>query len=164
MMYSPSQTYNRRGYYLAAGVVGAVLIAVFLPPFLSETAAGLIRGAFSTLCHQLPDRTMMIGGQTLAVCHRCVGIYAGIVAAAILFPLLVRWNEELVRFAGPIILIALLVPGVDWLGEVVGLWHNSPASRTITGFVFGFPAGYYFTLGVCGVTAPRSTAATSPSA
>lgn len=164
MTYRPSQTYNRRGYVLAAGVVGAVLIAVFLPPFLGETAAGMIRGAFNTLCHQLPDRTMAIGGRAVAVCHRCVGIYAGIVAAAILFPALVRWNEDLVRFAGPIILIALLVPGVDWLGEVVGLWHNSSASRTITGFVFGFPAGYYFTLGVCGVTAPRSTAATAPSA
>ena len=158
MPYGPSQAYNRAGYLVAVAVGAAVLIAVFMPPLLGDGAASVIRAAFTTLCHQLPDRTMHIGGEAIAACHRCVGIYAGIVGSALVYPLLVRHHRFFVRHAGPVILLSLVIPGGDWLGEVVGLWQNTPLSRTSTGFVFGFAAGYYFTLGVCGVMAGRTPA------
>jgi hypothetical protein len=32
---------------------------------------------------------------------------------------------------------------VDWLGGVLGLWINTPASRFLTGGFFGLVAGYF---------------------
>jgi uncharacterized membrane protein len=39
--------------------------------------------AFSTLCHHLPDRTLVLRGEAMCVCSRCAGLYAGLVLAAL---------------------------------------------------------------------------------
>ena len=46
--------------------------------------------------------------------------------------------------AGIIILLAAALPaGVDWIGDVMGWWTNTPASRMATGGIFGIIAGYF---------------------
>ena len=38
------------------------------------------------VCHQVPDRCFALGGHPLAVCGRCLGIYAGFAAGLALYP------------------------------------------------------------------------------
>jgi uncharacterized membrane protein len=51
-----------------------------------ELPTSLKRGidqAFSTLCHHLPDRTLVVRGEAMCVCSRCAGLYAGVASAAL---------------------------------------------------------------------------------
>jgi len=45
------------------------------------------RLVFSHLCHQEPARSWAPGGITLALCHRCAGVYIGAALTLLLFPL-----------------------------------------------------------------------------
>ncbi len=120
--------------------------------------------AFSFVCHQLPDRSPFIDGIQAAICHRCLGIYCGIFAGAVIFPFLDRWGLFLMRWAGAIIAVSLAVPGADWLGEVIGIWTNIPASRIITGAVFGITAGFYFARATMDIVRSRRSSEVVPSA
>lgn len=141
---SPAGRYWKHFSLVAAAVTGGALLLAMAPPFVGTAVGDAVMRAYSFVCHQLPDRSPALNGVQLAICHRCLGIYAGLVAASFAYPLLLRWDRKLMRFAAPIIVASLVVPGVDWLGGLLGLWVNSPASRIATGFVFGFTAGYYF--------------------
>ena len=52
-----------------------------------------------------------------------------------------RWDAALRRHLGPLLLLAALPAAVDWGGDLVGLWLNTPASRYVTGGLFGVVAG-----------------------
>ena len=97
---------------------------------------------FQAVCHQLPDRSFAVGGVPLALCHRCTGIAAGLVAGVFAVPLLGRGRRLLVRFERPLLMLALLLLAADWLLGVGGLWANTAATRFGTGFLFGVAAGY----------------------
>ncbi len=100
--------------------------------------------AFTTVCHQLPDRSPSVGGIPLAVCHRCYGIYWGIPVASFAY-LALRGRGPIPRKIAPYVLVASLIPIViDWSGDVLGIWANTPVSRMITGLVFGVVAGHFF--------------------
>ena len=98
---------------------------------------------FSTVCHQIPERSPFIDGVQLAVCHRCVGIYAALAAAPIAFLFFRRWDDLINRHARWFVLGAILVPGTDWLGDLLDLWTNTPLVRGLTGAVFGMTVGYF---------------------
>mgnify|MGYP001293279006 CR=1 FL=1 len=121
--------------------LGLVGLAV-LPPFVGETARGLVMQAFAGVCHQLPSRSPQIGGVALAVCDRCVGIYGGLALGVLGFATATRWHDAAYRHAGPVLAAALVPPVVDWIGPVLGLWANAPLSRAVTGAFFGVAAGY----------------------
>ncbi len=139
---------------IAVAVTGLVLVA-FLPPFVGPEAGGLIMSGFRKVCHQLPSRSFHIGETQVALCHRCVGIYAAIPVAALLFGALRRWDGFVSR--RPVLTIgASLVPiALDWGADVIGIWSNTPTSRLVSGAAFGVVAGYFLARAV--VNAARST-------
>lgn len=57
---------------------------LFLTPFGGPHWAEGARLAFSPICHQEAARSPFFAGEQLAVCHRCSGIYAGLLAGALL--------------------------------------------------------------------------------
>ena len=61
---------------------GLITALAFVPALGPSTFATIVRGSFAGLCHQLPERSFSIGGHTLAVCHRCTGIYSGLAIGA----------------------------------------------------------------------------------
>lgn len=143
-MRESNRSFFRRLPLVALILSGAVLFAAMLPPFLGERAASFLTGGFALVCHQLPDRSPTIDGVQMAVCHRCFGIYFGLFLAALVFPFLVRYSRMLMRHAGIVIVLSLAPASIDWMGDVLGLWANTPLSRVATGLVFGAAAGFYF--------------------
>jgi uncharacterized membrane protein len=141
---------------MGCGVVGAV----WLPPLIEEPVRSMVMGAFSGLCHQLPARSLHVGGTPLAVCDRCLGIYTGLLLGVILLPLVSRRARRLHRNAGLAIAISLVPLAIDWLGPVVGGWSNGPVSRVATGGLFGAVAGLLVTYAV--VSAGRRSVETAP--
>lgn len=113
------------------------------PPFVSDGLADGIRAAFAWLCHQLPDRTLHLGGQPVALCHRCLGMLAGLAAGVALAPVapaVVRgWVDA--RQQARVLLAAAVPVAADWLLGAAGVWANTPASRGLTGALFGLAAG-----------------------
>lgn len=128
----------------AVATVGVLLVGAVLPVALPADAAEAVRAAFRTVCHQIPERTFHVGGQPLAVCHRCLGIYAGLAAgAALVLPL----RHRAQRWAGldRWVLLAAIVPaGLDWGLDVIGLGSNTVATRVATGLWLGLLVGFVF--------------------
>lgn len=91
--------------------------------------------AFHPLCHQIPERALVIWGVPMLVCSRCAGIYAG-VALGVLRPLPMRWLPHAPR----LLAIATTAMVVEVVAQDVGLhppWH---VTRTSTGIAFGWVA------------------------
>lgn len=134
----PSPFY-RNGILLSSGLLTLVAL-VLLPPFVSAGAAETVMAAFAPVCHQLPGRSPHIEGTALAVCHRCFGAYAGLFMGSLVF--LFSSGRSMPSIRPVLLLIVAALPGViDWSGDVLGLWTNSPISRIITGGWFGVLAG-----------------------
>lgn len=106
---------------LLAGCLAALPLLAPVAMAQGAAAAGaLIHAAFSAVCHQLPERSFGLWGQPVAVCHRCLGLYAGGFVGLMLLPWLPRlrgWLFErprrLVWFSIPLVLDVAL-PFDSW--------------------------------------------------
>lgn len=140
---------RRQASRVWGGALAVVLIWVFAivtPPVLSATgeagAAAPFYDFFSFLCHQMPARSFHLLEHQFAVCSRCFGVYFGLLAGLVAYPILrgVDNIEPLPRFW----LFASMVPiGIDWSLGVFGIWDNNHASRFITGSILGFACAVY---------------------
>jgi uncharacterized membrane protein len=117
-------------------VCGSTLIAPVLAAHSHDIAAGFIYLCFSPVCHQIPDRCYRLSGHTLAVCHRCFGIYLGLLLGSLApqryFSYFLSHRRRrcwAIACAVPLILDALL----PW----TGFWTSTAASRFSTGLLFG---------------------------
>lgn len=133
-----------------------LVILATLPPLVSPAWRALLMQVFSGACHQITERSPAIGGIPLAVCHRCYGIYAGLAIAPLLYLGIAARSALLSRYAVIILFCALMPAAIDWLLGVTGLWRNSPASRLLTGTLFGIVAGMYVVRALT-QTIPRRT-------
>jgi len=131
------------GWSLAFVGSTILLVLATMPALVGEGFRTLLMLAFSGACHQIAERSPHLAGVQLAVCHRCYGIYLALPLASVAFLYLRRWDARLNRLAPVLICVALMVPGVDWLGDVFGLWQNTAPSRLLTGAFFGLVAGYF---------------------
>ncbi len=136
---------NRKwiGWLLAAVAVWTVFGLALAPPFAGAGWRQAIMLGFSGSCHQIPARSPHVHGVALAVCDRCFGLYAALAAAPFLTLGLRPWNDWMQRHAKYLLLGGLIVPGVDWGGDIIGWWVNTPWSRGFTGAAFGTMAGYF---------------------
>ena len=94
---------------------------------------------FTNFCHQIPERSFTVFGYPTAVCARCLGLYAGMLAGALLYPLLGRKSMP----AGWVLLAAMAPLAVDGFASFVGLWDSGNTVRSATGFAFGLAIPYY---------------------
>ena len=98
--------------------------------------------SFSNVCHQIADRSPHIDGISLAVCHRCYGVYLGLPLAMLGFLMLIRLPAQ-TNTLRIILFSSLILLMIDWGAPLIGLWHNTPLTRMVTGLIFGLSAGYY---------------------
>jgi hypothetical protein len=73
--------------------VGVLLAA----PAMPEAGAAWLDAVGGIICHQLPERSFAIDGRQLPVCGRCLGLYAGAAAGALVAAAFFAWNDH--RFA-----------------------------------------------------------------
>ena len=119
-------------------IVGAPLAQANGHSFFALT----IYGAFSHVCHQIPDRSFFIAGHQFAVCARCTGLYAGFAAPALSYPLvrsLRRTDTPHRRW----LFVAALPLVVDFSLGFFGIWENTHLSRFLTGGLLGGAAVFY---------------------
>ena len=105
-------------------------------------------GGFAVVCHQISARAFHVAGEPLAVCARCLGLYAGALAGAALYPLAVR---PLARGEMPARawLVAAAVPtSVDFALGFFGVWENTHASRFLTASLLGAVLAFYVVPGL----------------
>ena len=111
---------------VATTVLGSVLLGPVLAHCKRPEAISMY-AAFSSVCHQQPERCWWLLDYPLAVCVRCLGFYVGAIAA-----LLAGW-----RFWGPAFVLAALSVLATWLGEWSGLMPFTPWLWFVTGFSLG---------------------------
>jgi uncharacterized membrane protein len=130
-----------RARLIAALLWGSLCALVFGAPLLSAHGrfpilASIAYLFFAPVCHQRPDRSFYLLGHPLAVCHRCSGIYIGLLAGCF-FPdrLLKRMTSSGNR---RILVLAASMPlTVDVVLDYFDLWSNGPLSRAASGLIFG---------------------------
>jgi len=91
---------------------------------------------FSTVCHQLPDRSFFVNGVQMAVNTRCFGIFAGLFFGWLFIPIA---GSKLHGKKWPIWLISLavIIQVVDYTGNFFQMWVNTNMSRFILGSTLG---------------------------
>ena len=126
------------------GAAGAVAFA-----WLPVAPSWQVRLLFAPLCHQQAERTLMLFGETMAVCSRCSGLYFGAAAATVLTALAVRslWWPRPVWF-----LLAIAPTAVDAMLPWAGLPQLALVPRHFLAWPAGFAAGWFFSLGVAAMT------------
>ena len=135
-----NQALNMRNWLGLLSLSGAVVLLASLPPFLALPWRFVMMESFSALCHQLPERSFHIHDASLAVCHRCYGIYLGLFGGSVFLTILpesVLKRRWLVRAT----MIALAIMCIDWILPFLDLGQNTMQSRFITGVLFGIAGG-----------------------
>lgn len=137
-------------------VLALVGVSPFLPGLLTHVGAGSLAapldGWFRFQCERDPVRMLAVG----AVCARCLGLYVGLGAGALVArPRLGGRRLELW------LALAVLAMLLDVASESLG-WRSAWAPlRLATGLVLGYPAGVAVIAGLDGWAAAERSAASS---
>jgi uncharacterized membrane protein len=128
----------------------AWLSAIFVAPYLMRRAPGaanFVYGLFSPVCHQIPARCLTFQGYPLAVCGRCLGIYAGFLAGLLLYPF-ARGFSRIALPSGRLFLALSIPIGLDFAGGLTGIVASPIGVRFATGILWGSILPFYFMAGV----------------
>jgi uncharacterized membrane protein len=153
------QTENHTPRFRAPGVLWGVVLLFMLmwmgmiigAPVAVESGhssfAFIIYGAFSNLCHQIPERSFHIFDHPFAVCSRCTGIYAGLTLGFLIYPVFrsLKKAESPARFW---LLLAPVPTGIDFMLNYMGLWANTHYSRLLTGAILGLGCAFFIVPGL----------------
>lgn len=134
-----------RVWGVTVAVVAAWLLAIVIAPLAREAGAGLatpLYSFFSYICHQLPERSLHLGPEPLAVCSRCFGVYFGLLAGLIAYPIW-RSVDDVEPLPRIWLFLAMVPIGIDWSLGVFGIWENTLVSRFITGLILGIACATY---------------------
>ncbi len=136
-----------------AGIVAAPLLES------SGHAAGdWLRFAYSPTCHQMPERSLSVAEQPMAVCARCSGLYlGGLIGLLAALPWIQRIRPRLTRW----LFFAAVVPTlIDALLPWIGLPGLSNVPRLVLAVPAGLVAGLFLAAGIVDlVTRDRSQTA-----
>jgi uncharacterized membrane protein len=134
---------NSLARLIAASVAGFIIVLAVSPALSSGAFSEWVMTGFSGICHQLTHRSPHVSGEQLAACHRCFGVYGGLLLGALIIPLkqdiLSEWREYVV----PGVALAIAPAGIDWLGGYAGWWTGAPWIRYVTGGIFGLMGGAF---------------------
>ena len=93
-------------------------------------------------CHQIQSRTVMINGNEMPFCARCVAIYTfmAIGMALTTFPRM-PYYDRINDLKWYWLIIALIPIGIDGVGQLLGYWESTNLMRFITGGLCGVVVG-----------------------
>ena len=152
------RTVGRIWLAILAGTV-LWLAGIFLAPALAARGAGgparVLYAVYAPVCHQIPGRCFHLRGLPLAVCGRCLGIYAGFVAGLIAYPFVRGFRRPPALPPARLFLLLTLPLALDGLGGFVGLWRSPIGLRAATGLVWGAVLPYYALAGAADLVRAR---------
>ncbi len=134
-----AQLLTLSGISALMGVIGAA-------PYFENR--GSILGTFfysllAPICHQIPARSFYLFGHPMAVCGRCLGVYAGFFLGTILHPLIRGF--QCFRPPGRALLIMVSIPIVfDTAANMLKFWSSSNVVRLFLGMSWGAVLPFYF--------------------
>lgn len=138
---------QRHLYLLVLGLISVVVLTALGGGLFYQQAPWQLQWQhqmFSDLCHQIADRSYWINNQPMAVCSRCIGIYAGFAFGWLLLPLLSRRDKSTTRIK-KVIALVVLINLIDIVGNTLGLWENTLLSRAVLGYLIGISTALIFT-------------------
>ena len=93
-------------------------------------------------CHQKESRTILLNGNEMPFCARCVAIYTflAIGMALTVFPRM-PFYDRVTDLKWQWLIIALVPIGVDGLGQLAGYWESTNLIRFLTGGLCGLVTG-----------------------
>ena len=106
---------------------------------------------FGFICHQLPARSFYIGGEMFGVCSRCFGVYSGLLAGVVIYPLW-RRIDEIEPLPRMWLFLSLIPMAIDWSLTFFGVWENTHLSRFMTGLILGVACSTYIVPAVVEIT------------
>lgn len=120
------------------------LWAVAVVAAASVVAGGILgpRPAFTLLCHQLPNRSFVVDGHLFAVCHRCIGLYMGVLLGLVAgrIPIVGTWWRTW-GFAFAAVAVTFVLADVTL--DVIHVVSNSATSRFVSGLGLGAAGGVF---------------------
>jgi uncharacterized membrane protein len=122
-----------------------ITVIVAAPLFLSKgvtAASSPIYTFFSYICHQIPERSLHLAGHQMAVCSRCFGVYVGLLAGILIYPLW-RSIDEIDAIPRIWLFLSLVPISIDWSLTIFGIWENTHVSRFVTGGILGIACATY---------------------
>ncbi len=128
-----------RVWVISLAAVGFWVVLILLPPVAANGFPNIsapLYTFFSFICHQIPERSLHLGGHQLAVCSRCFGVYFGLFTGFLIYPLW-RKIEEIEPVARFWLFLSLIPIGIDWALTMFGVWENTHLSRVVTGLILG---------------------------
>lgn len=140
---------------VASLLVFAWVFVILLAPVAKangfNTIAAPIYAFFSYICHQMSTRSFHVEGEQFAVCSRCFGVYLGLLAGFLVYPLWRKIDEiePVPRFW---LFLSMIPIAVDWSLGVFGIWENTHLSRFITGLILGVACATFLVPGLVEVT------------
>jgi uncharacterized membrane protein len=127
-----------RHWLLVFNVVAFFLASMpFIIPFLASqgytTAANWLHTSFGLMCHQMPERSFVLFGEQMALCHRMTAIYGATFIAGISYAF-IRDRLPPLGFQG---LIMMSIPmALDGFTQLFGLRESIWELRLLTGSLF----------------------------
>jgi uncharacterized membrane protein len=119
-------------------IITSLVVLVWVGSIVAAPLLGLssVYSFFSYICHQMPDRSLHIDGHSLAVCTRCFGVYSGLLAGVLIYPV---WRpiEEVEPIRRFWLFLSLIPVTIDWSLTMFGIWENTHLSRFVTGMILG---------------------------
>lgn len=103
---------------------------------LSMGASPKWRVPFHAICHGIERRCFVMWDVPMPICSRCVGIYAGMLAALALFATVAALRP---KFIPTVLLVILVAPlALDGVSQAFGVRESTNALRLATGLIAGF--------------------------
>ena len=93
-------------------------------------------------CHQRESRTVILNGNEMPFCARCVAIYTfmAIGMALTVFPRM-PYYDRINDLKWQWLLFALIPIGIDGVGQLFGYWESTNLTRFLTGGLCGLVVG-----------------------
>jgi uncharacterized membrane protein len=95
---------------------------------------------FRLTCHGRIERCLELFGAPMPICARCTGIYLGMLAGLIAFPLIPLLRERVMRMVA---LVAILPLGLDGVTQLLGFRESVNPLRVATGVIAGLAFGLW---------------------